>query len=134
MRVTRTAGTALVLLVVLAVDVVGSLAWSGGATAAPSTGTLTGTAYQSTCFTRPHTRAPQTWRVHVVLQQGTKVVGRRTVIYSLRSGHSTERPFERPFTFRVPAGTYVVSGADSQKTVVIKAGETTKVTLHYTCS
>jgi hypothetical protein len=68
----------------------------------------------------------------VVLEEGTRVVGRRTVIGSMRPGRSTQR---RPFTFRVPAGTYVVSGGPSSHvTVVIEPGETTKVTLPDVCA
>ncbi len=134
MHVTRTARTRSALLVVLAV---GSFAWSGSATAASRTGTLMGTAAPCTGLPRSQTSPPKTWRVHVVLLKGAKVVGRRTVIDSWRPGHSTKR---QSFTFRVPAGTYVVSSpfphkfeVTSHKTVVIEAGKTTKVTLPNVC-
>ena len=66
----------------------------------------------------------------MVLQRGTKVVGRRTVIDSWKPRHSTQL---QPFTFRVPAGSYLVSAPPFHKTVVIEAGQTTKVTLPNVC-
>ena len=121
------------LLVVLAV---GNFAGSGSATAASRIGTLVGTAAHCTGYPRLSTDPPRTWRVRVVLEEGTKIVGRRTVTDSWRSGHNTERPF----TFRVPAGTYVVASpppqkyvVSSRKTVVIEAGKTTKVKLSNIC-
>ena len=66
----------------------------------------------------------------MVLQRGTKVVGRRTVIDSWKPRHSTQL---QPFTFRVPAGSYLVSAPPFHRTVVIEAGQTTKVTLPNVC-
>jgi hypothetical protein len=136
-HVSRTAGTWLALLTVLAIGAMGNLAWSGGAMAAPRTGTLIGTASPCTGLPRTPTSPLKTWRVQVVLHQGKKVVGRRTVIDSWRSGRATKPTF----TFRVSAGTYVVSSpypphrfeVTRNTTVIIEAGKTTKVTLPNIC-
>lgn len=127
MRVTRTAGTALVLLVVLAVDAVGTLAWVGKAVAAPRIGTVTGTA--APCVGLPPS-VGETWKVDVTMRHGTKVIGMRTVTDSLRVGR---RLAEGHFTFTEPAGTYVVKTAAATQTVVIKPGETVTVALRDDC-
>ncbi len=104
--------------------------FKASATAASRTGTLMGTAFPCTGVAASQTGPPKTWRVHVVLQRGTKVVGCRTVIDSWKPRHSTQL---QPFTFRVPAGSYLVSAPPFHRTVVIEAGQTTKVTLPNVC-
>ena len=129
MHGTRTFRTALALLGAVTTATIGIMAFPANATASPHTGTLMGTA--SPCITTAPTDG-ETFAVHVVLRRGTKVVGTRTVtdVYGDGDGMTTEI-----FTFKEPAGTYVVTGAaTTKKAVVIKKGKTVWVALRSTAA
>jgi hypothetical protein len=118
------------LLVVLAIAAIGNLAWSGSAAAASRTGTVIGTAMPCiggiVTFDRP-----RSFNVHVALFRDGKFVESRKVIDLLGSSNRT---VEQRFTFKVPAGTYSVDSPADRRTVLVKPGVTTKVTLQNDCT